>query len=618
MSEENQAASSGDERTEFKIGYRGISEFESGEGGAGELNLYGNIHGASRPSLEARVKEPLLFREALFALYGVVKSDQRYVPKDRTAYLAYQNLKKQNADKQAWEARQAYFEWLERNDPDAWMILDPIMSVYPDRVLMEVFSKDEGVYAALSFDHSMFENKGEPGYGTTNIDFSEQLFDGIRRMRGYRETLLGIRTDEVEVDTRDESGESKPVIEKKISVPASWLRGFLQIQSAAMLPMDTCKIAPMDLYNVLRHLRLNADKKGKRRAVRIELVPGEHPRLVLEPWETLITTGADIYRGTKPRVVRLWGRRRLALLGPLLSRATEVDVHILGSGLPSFFVLKAGPVSLTLALSGFSSGDWGRTAAFDLLFEPDTGLEPDDERVLTTLSDKKSANLEELTQATGLNPDRVIRALQAGCRRGLVMYDLEKFRARPLTGRPLDVEKLRYRNRRERLADDLLARPGAVVLEVENRIFGTGTELKGLVKVENEGREYSPSLLIGEEGRVSRAKCTCSFYRKHGLTQGPCEHLIALRVLRARKERDEPEDPAQLTVETRTFTRRLPLGEKTFRLSLERRRLRRSWSNGGAEPRKQTIVFNSEDDARAAYFQEVEQLRGRGFLDTTR
>src|SRR5204862_3222525 len=120
--------------------------------------------------------------------------------------------------------------------------------------------------------------------GTTNIDFSPTLYAGLQQMRSDRQTRLSIGREGVKVATAA-AGE---VLEKQIRVPDTWLRGFLQVQSAAALPRDRFDLAPIDLYNALRHLRLHADRKGQRRGLRIELVPGEPPRLVLEPWNVVI------------------------------------------------------------------------------------------------------------------------------------------------------------------------------------------------------------------------------------------------------------------------------------------------------------------------------------------
>src|SRR5438067_2537549 len=80
------------------------------------------------------------------------------------------------------------------------------------------------------------------------------LYDGVQQMRGYRETRLAVGPDGLAVATADRPR----FVEKQIRVPDSWLRGFLQVQSAATLPFDRCRLTPVDLYNLLRHLRMHA------------------------------------------------------------------------------------------------------------------------------------------------------------------------------------------------------------------------------------------------------------------------------------------------------------------------------------------------------------------------
>ena len=416
------------DRVEFRLGYRDTSSVDS-TADRTELTLYGNLYSRRPVRLHGRVTDPLLLREALASLYDVIKSDQRYIPKDRSAYLAYQTMRKKSASLQAWEARQEYFDWLERNDPNAWLVLDPVISVFPDVVYWEAFSKDEAVYASLSIDRELIRPEGDVRCGTTNIDFTDELFQGVERMRGHRDTTLRVESEGLAVETVTPDGDAprgSTVIEKKVRVPASWLRGFLQIQSAAMLDRVSFSLAPIDLYNLLRHLRLNADRKREGRAIRIELVPGEYPRLVLEPWELVLETTAGIYRGPRTLNVKLWGRRRLQLFTRLLPFATEIDVHVLGSGLPAFFVLRAGAVTLTLSLSGFTSENWSRAAAFDLLLPRSSEFTTETKTVLDYLQQNHSATAENIALDLRAEKRAVLEALQIGCQHGKLIFDLEK------------------------------------------------------------------------------------------------------------------------------------------------------------------------------------------------
>jgi hypothetical protein len=609
----------GPETTEFRLEYAGASALV-GAGAGARLALAGNLR-RDQVRLEATVKDPLRLREALSALYAVVASDYRYVPKDRTAYLAYQRLRRESAGLNVWQAQQAYFSWLLRNDPTAFVLLDPVVTVHPDQVFFEVFSKDEGTYAKLGVDREALGVEGEPAFGTTNIDYSQALFLGVQQMRSYRETRLSIGREGVRFATPVAGGE---VLEKTIRLPDTWLRGFLQVQSAAALPRDRFRLAPVDLYNALWHLRMHADRKGQRRGLRVELMPGERPRLVLEPWEAVLPTTAEVYKGKAARVARVWGRRRLMMLRRFLPFTEEVEVHLLGSGLPSFWVLRAAGLTLTLGLTGFVASNWSQALNFDLLLPRKTEANTAPlEAVLGHLRGRWSAGAGELVKATGLTWPALVEALQLGCQQGRVMYDLaaDVYRLRPLTDAPLDLERLEYRDRRERVAHDLLARRGAVKIVTENRIPAAGLELTGSVAVAEDQREYRPQMLLADEGQVTRAECTCAAFRKQGLKAGPCVHLVALRMAYADQEvkRAKGLAPSQaLAVETRSYSRRDPSGaEEVYQVSLERRRLKVRWGRPGGPLRLQSLTFDSAEEARAAFLARAAALDARGFLDAT-
>ncbi|WP_435020869.1 SWIM zinc finger family protein [Tundrisphaera sp. TA3] len=605
------------EATEIRLSYAGVSSLETAEGSS-RLALATDL-GRPPVRFDAAIKDPLRFREAMAAIHAVVSGDFRYRPRDRTAYLAYQRMRRESSNLNAWQAQREYFSWLLRNDPLAFVVLDPVITVHPDQVLFEVFSKDEGAYAKLGVDRDAFENAGPTEYGTTHIDFSPALFRGLQQMRGYRETRLAIGSEGVRFATTA-AGE---VLEKQVRVPDSWLRGFLQVQSSAALPRERFALAPIDVYNALRHLRMHADRKGQRRGLRIELVPGEAPRLVLEPWNEVIPTTAGPYRGKAARVVRLWGRRRLALLARFLPFADEAEVHVLGSGLPSFWVLRAPGMSLTLGLTGFTAANWSQALNFDLLLprKAEATTKPLD-AVLALLRERWSAGAGELAKATGLAWPALTEALQLGCQQGRLMYDLagDVYRFRPLTDTPIDPARLEFRDRRERTAFDLLARRGAVQIVAENRIPGAGLELTGQVTVAEDKREYRPQLLLSDEGMAAKAECTCAAFRKQGIKAGPCVHLIALRLAYAaqvarRMKGDDSGRPA--SVETRSFSRRGPKGEEVYLVSLERRRLKVRWGLDGQPPRLQALAFDSEEAAGAAFRSRVADLESRGFLDAT-
>ena len=593
------------------LAYAGASRVQT-SGSSATVEMFANL---ARPPVrfDATVKHPLRFREALSALYGVIGSDYRYAPKDRTQYIAYLRLKRDAAPLGVWHAQQAYFAWMLRNDPTALTILDPLVSVHPDQISFEVFGKDESTYACLAFGREAFTDLGTAAHGTTNIDFSDALYASVQQLRGYRDTRFAVGHDGV----RPTPDGRKDVLEKKLRVPDSWLRGFLQVQSAATLPFDHVQLAPMDLYNLLRHLRMNGDRKGKKRGLRFELVPAQQPRLVAEPWETVFTATGDVFRGRAARLVRVWGRRRLMTVKRLLPFVQSVDVYLLGSGLPSFWVFRCGDFTLSLGLTGFTSANWSGALGFDLLLPRKTQDGEPTRRVVGYLADVWKADMKELAAQTGIKGSALLEAVQVGCQNAELMYDIANnvYRHRPLTAAPLDLARLQFRNQREKVAYDLLTRRGAVRIAGENRIAGIGLELTGTVSVAEDRRDYRPQMVLADEGQVRKVNCTCATFRKHGIKGGPCVHLIALRLAFAEKEAKKATADDAVMFETRAFARRDGAAEHVVQVSLERDKMKYRWGQSGHAMRLQTLRFNTETDARRAYFAKLAELDAKGYLD---
>ena len=180
---------------------------------------------------------------------------------------------------------------------------------------------------------------------------------------------------------------------------------------------------------------------------------------------------------------------------------------------------------------------------------------------------------------------------------------------------PLDLARLQYRNVREKVAHDLLTRRGAVRITGENRIAGIGLELTGQVSVDEDKRDYRPQMVLADEGQVRKVTCTCATFRKHGIKGGPCVHLIALRLAFAEKEAKKATTDDAVKFETRAFAKREGDVETVVQVSLERDRVKYRWGRAGQPMRLQTLRFNTDADARAAYFARLADLDAKGYLD---
>jgi uncharacterized Zn finger protein len=180
---------------------------------------------------------------------------------------------------------------------------------------------------------------------------------------------------------------------------------------------------------------------------------------------------------------------------------------------------------------------------------------------------------------------------------------------------------LRFRDAREAAAHRLLAEPGAVTL-AKLHDQPEGRSVEGQIVDGKAHRTFFPSFTIDREGRTSSASCTCSAFRRAGIKEGPCEHMVALRVQLAREQarleadRQTEEGRARITAETRILMRRTERGAETYRISLDGRAVV-SRFGGGVTPRLQKLRFDTVDDARAAYFARLADLANKGYLDAT-
>ena len=503
-----------------------------------------------------RVAKHLPFREAISALHHVVVSDLRFKPKDRTAYFEWLKAHEQQLLAEAvanredtkarieslqrelssihnqssailapyYKAQQRYFDWLYRADRDAWIVLDPVITVHPDEVFFECFSLDESTYGRLSCDHDVFERIEDMACGTTNIDYSHALYDEFQKIRSYRDTTLSIDPTGFEVQRAGEANYR----EDKIELPDSWVRGFLQVSSAMAQPAHTVELHPIDLHAIITRLAAKKERHGPR-SLRFLLEPDKPVSVLVEPWGEKLTFRRSIYKGTEGAEIRLWGRRRLAILARALPLAKSVRLHLLGTGLPSFAVVDFGGLRFTLGLSGWTANDWSRAGQFDLLAPRQQVDQTTAEGVFAALKARHFATPDELAAETGLDRTIVAAALGLYVQNGRAMYDLDKgvYRLRELTREPLPMGALRFASEQEQKADRFVDARLVTIASTDSR---DGRRIVN-GEVMDDGKTVRPMIAIDADDRMVEARCECWFYGHNKLMRGPCEHMLALRRL---------------------------------------------------------------------------------------
>lgn len=504
-----------------------------------------------------KLNKKVAFREAISALHDVVVSDLRFKPKDRTEYKAWvaeqeklwlsdymagyqieevrnriqqlrtelQAIYKEKSQVMAPfnQAKKEYFDHLYKNDKDAWFVLDPVITVHPDEVFFECFSQDESSYGKLSCNYNVFKEINEFQCGTTNIDYSAQLYGEFQKIRNYKDTSFVIDPTGFETTTTNETTYK----EVKIDLPDSWVRGFLQVSTAMTLPATTFELHPMDIFSICQFLRRFKEKEGPR-AIRFILEAGKPIRIMFEPWFEEITCHRSIYAGNDSRTIRIWGRRRIMILERLIPVTKSFKVVLLGSGLPSFFLADMGDMTFTLGLSGWTANDWSRAGNFDLMAPRGNVDYSTKQLVFNSLKENWYESSDSLAKRLNLDTTTVSSALTAYTQAGRVIYDLKAgvYRIRELTQEPLDVEQLRFASEQEKLANDLIEQNKVkITTEVKN----DAVYIKG--KIKDKDYNYHTLAVIDKDERLIEGECECSFYCNNKLRKGPCEHILATRMV---------------------------------------------------------------------------------------
>ncbi len=458
------------------------------------LDIAANLR-RSPVAFRGRVKEPLLLRQLMLALHRCIVSDMRWLDED------------------IWR----------------WM-LDPVITVHHDQIFFEAFSNDQSTYARLSVPLTAFEPEGEINYGTTNIDFTWELRDAMQKLRSSRRTEFRVGAGGFGVTTSGGAG-TQSHFERKVDLPESWLKGFLQVQSALVMHPFTFEARPVDLLTTIAFLQEHKPPTLPH-GMRYEFRPNEPINILLEPWEQRFTLRGTRYSGYE-RTVRLWGRKRLELLQGVLPYADRVLVGVLGRGLPHFYICSCGPYQFTLVFSGWTKNDWSKDSAFDLLAPR---AAPDAQRVARVyayLREHLAAPLAEVAANMGWPKKDVEEALFHLCRGGRAMFDptTRQYRLRELFAEPLDVDALFAPDPRLAAAQQLFD-AGQVALK---QVLLPDPARKGRKETRaeaaiNDDNVYEVTVAVDETGRVRFGRCGCPFFENNLMSRGPCTHILAARL----------------------------------------------------------------------------------------
>lgn len=556
------------------------------------LGLSPDLSREESVSFVGRLKNPLIFRDAMLMLREIVVSDTRQKKKERVEFFAWldgeierrvlehqqympgvrekiqgdidqsledirknqkeidqlvnikSNLKKQIDQHDIWKdynkIERDFWKFIRERDINLWFVLDPVITVHPDIVSFEAFSLDESTYGCLSIDMDEFQLLEEPKLGTTNIDFSAKLAKEMERFRTYTDVQLSVNPGGFTVD----SGVMPEYVEKKIDLPETWIKGFNQVSSAASLGGIDVELAPVDMYDICSFLRRNKANKSPRYMKWI-LEPGKPVKIIFEPFGKELILKA-IYNGEKRREEKIWGRRRWLVVEKLIPLAKSFRVRLLGFGMPQFIIGDLGTMKMTIGFSSWASNDWVKGTAFNVL----SGFigEGKYEEVYSLLKKHRGLKVEDiyekLNEFTKSNNKAGIGAV---LKRGEGYFDAinDTIRFRQLCNTPIPRELYETTDIEQRVGQYLKEGTEHFTIkataEKEFIAFNSFRMPNGKYNnwnyrgTEDYRRKYDlteTELTLDADGQISKVKCKCKEFNKGPRNiSAPCSHILALYVM---------------------------------------------------------------------------------------
>ncbi|RII35957.1 hypothetical protein D2A34_00890 [Clostridium chromiireducens] len=560
------------------------------------LGLSPDLSRDEKVSFLGKLKHPLIFRDAMLMLREIVISDARIKKKERVEFFEWleseierrilkheqylpgvrenlskdmsrllntldennsqiskfidikNNLKKEIDNHDIWKdyykIERDFWKFIKDRDLDLWFVLDPVITVHPDQVSFEAFSIDESTYGCLSIDMEEFELLQKPELGTTNIDFSSKLAKEIERFRTYNEVQLSVNPEGFTVDT----GIIPEHMEKKIDLPETWIKGFNQVSSAASLGGTNIELSPTDIYDICSLLRRHKEQKSPRYMKWI-LEPQEPVKIIFEPFGSELTLKA-IYNGEKYREEKIWGRRRWLVIEKIIPLAKSFKVRLLGFGMPQFITADLGRMKMTIGFSSWSSNDWVKGTALNILggFIGDGNYD----KVYNLLKEKRCLSMESIydylkRDSNAKNKAEIKAGIGMLLKRGEGYFDAinDTVRFRKLCNEPIPKELYETTEMEFKVKEFMnegMDNFSVGVKENNEFIFKHSFKMPNskyknwkFRGTEDYNREHDLTetrLEIDEDGQISKVKCKCrEFNRGPRNISAPCAHILALYLI---------------------------------------------------------------------------------------
>ena len=384
------------------------------------------------------------------------------------------------------------------NNPNWRRLADPVITVGDDRMRFEGFSGCCSAYARLDLLPDAVEGE-RLSRGTTNVDFNPAMLSALASLRDSDYVALNIGAEQIEFSKNVEKS-----VERKVSLPVRWLKGFVEIQAVQARMTPTLEISRLEARRFLRSI-----PRTKSRT----------PVYVLPSGRGLRLSQVSSRGGVKAA-----GLERLRVLENLVHYADSLRIYGDEEGGTSCWELLLPEARFYLLLSpdvwrGFSGEGQVLASLAGNTHEKHLA------KIEKALTWESVIDTEKLSRQTGATPEEVRASLAVLGTRGLVGYDLEtsSYFHRVL---PFDLELVEQLQPRlvnaRKLVSEGKVRVSQQTAE-RTEAFVAGTDVEHFVRISET-----------EAGVIS--KCTCPWYAKHQGERGPCKHVLAVQLVLEREE----------------------------------------------------------------------------------
>jgi len=624
------------ERTKY-FQYAGLSHFQESPQA---VHLFADTARPVSATVTIPKRHVGAIREAFNALMLVLEPGFHYRSSTGKGTINYDTRNPKKA-----ESRNRFFQTIRRTDPEAMVGMDPTVSISAKGITVEGMALNAQDMGTIFIPASTYQVEGDLVTGTSTIEVGPDLMSGLFQITAKKDLVIRISTS---ADSADEAYIGS--VHKDFVRDNHWRREILQFLASSTIPTNPqARFKRIDLYNVLRHLRLNKAEKGESEALRLVLINGLNPEMHIAPWGIKVVSPSGPYQSERSASLDYGNRDKLVRLEPLLPYIEHVDVSLMGEALPGFWTLNSEAVSYTYATMGFSPANWARGVLRDQMLRRDTDKPAHFDAVLGALKSVSCATVDELVNQTGLDMQTVQTALVRGVQQGSVAPNagVQGYQYRELfVDEAMDLNALRFAGTRENYKDETRAyeivAQGRVDLEGKIHVKPTGAvdfsrvrkvkmadEVKYTVdpvsvsqakmSFQTEDPVFYPKLQLNTDGGTAKPGCDCAYKKAMG-PNAVCSHLQALWIHYCRDHILGGDNGLQSLAASLLV--KVSDGESTgHRISIRGSRVIDEWGtiddlNGVAnKPERRVRLYQRQEDASKAYQSRIAELEGEGFVN---